>query len=107
MPNPWLSLRCDQLIPVRKQGSEQERTIGKRAGGGEEKNRPIVENWPNLVAQLSKIGPLVAQLSKIGPIWLPNCRKLAQSGCPIVENWPNLVALVVISARQQPLLLNR
>jgi hypothetical protein len=32
MPNPWMSLRCDQLIPVKK--AVTERTIGKRAAGG-------------------------------------------------------------------------
>jgi hypothetical protein len=35
MPNPWVSLRRDQLI---QQGGERERTIGKRAGGVGEKN---------------------------------------------------------------------
>jgi hypothetical protein len=34
MPNPWVSLRRDQLITVNKAVKEK-RTFGKKAGGGE------------------------------------------------------------------------
>jgi hypothetical protein len=37
MPNPWVSLRQDKLIPVNKAVNEK-RKIGKRVGGGGEKN---------------------------------------------------------------------
>jgi hypothetical protein len=33
MPNPWVSLRCDQLIPVNKAVNKKEQ-LKKRAGGG-------------------------------------------------------------------------
>jgi hypothetical protein len=33
MPNPWVSLRRDQLIPVNKAVNEKEQ-LDKRAGGG-------------------------------------------------------------------------
>jgi hypothetical protein len=33
MPNPWVSLRRDQLIPVNKAVNEKEQ-LEKRAGGG-------------------------------------------------------------------------
>jgi hypothetical protein len=38
MPTPWVSLRCDQLIPVNKV-VKRERTIGK--GGVGEKKKGI------------------------------------------------------------------
>jgi hypothetical protein len=41
-----VSLRRDQLIPVNK-GGEQERTIGKRAGGGGEKNSGCAKTFCN------------------------------------------------------------
>jgi hypothetical protein len=44
MPNPWVSLRHDQLIPVNKVG-EQYRTNGKSVGGGGGENKlpPIIQ----------------------------------------------------------------
>jgi hypothetical protein len=36
MPNPWVSLRRDQLIPVNKAVNEKEQ-LEKRAGGGGKK----------------------------------------------------------------------
>jgi hypothetical protein len=35
MPNPWVSLRCDHLIPVNKAEKEQKE---KWLGGGEKKS---------------------------------------------------------------------
>jgi hypothetical protein len=37
MPNPWVSLRGDQLIPVNKAVNEKEQ-LEKGAGGGGEKS---------------------------------------------------------------------
>jgi hypothetical protein len=37
MPNPWVSLRCDQLIPVNKAVNEKEQ-LEKRTGGGGKKS---------------------------------------------------------------------
>jgi hypothetical protein len=36
MPNPWVSLRCDQLIPVSKAVNNKDQ-LEKRAGGGGDK----------------------------------------------------------------------
>jgi hypothetical protein len=35
MPNPWVSLRCDQLIPVNKAVNKKEQLVKKDGGGGE------------------------------------------------------------------------
>jgi hypothetical protein len=43
MPNPWVSLRRDQLIPVNKAVNEKEQ-LEKGLEEGEEKNSPTVKS---------------------------------------------------------------
>jgi hypothetical protein len=45
MPNPWVSLRRDQHIPVNK-GVNKKEQLEKGAGGGGEKK--LISTWSNL-----------------------------------------------------------
>jgi hypothetical protein len=42
MPNPWVSLRCDLLIPINKAGNEKEQL---EKGTEEEEKRDFLSQW--------------------------------------------------------------